>query len=243
MRTNGLTASSYTPVADLDPRLADVVLGELKEQGVAAYVRPVESTSTAGFDRPEFRVDVLDRLYVDAAAADRVRALLRSDGERARTDGDDLAWAQIVAGFDRPYAGAAPWPVLEDLDDTSTAAAGSYPDRDTPRDVSPRREGLGDGSADDAAGSGWRERRTDDEERYVPPPPPPLPKLEPYKQLAWLGVLGGPLLLVLALFFSMQLPTLLSAAAVAGFVAGFITLVATMDDSVDPDDPDSGAVV
>lgn len=238
MRTNGLTAASYTPVTDLDPRLADAVLAELKEQGVAAYVRPVESSSAAGFDRPEFRVDVLDRLYVDTAAAERIRDLLLARGADPDATSDDLAWAQIVAGFDRPHAGPVrPWPALEDVGraDTAVPLAGG--------------QAAGGQDPDDAtAASGGdeeveRRQPVDDEDRYVPPPPPPLPKLEPHKKLAWLGLIGGPLLLVSALFFAFELPTLLVMTAVAGFVGGFLTLVATMDDDVDPDDPDSGAVV
>ncbi len=76
MRSNGLTAASYLPVADLDPRLSDALLVELREQGVAAYTRPVGSTSMSGFDRPEFRDGALDRLYVDATASQQVRDLL-----------------------------------------------------------------------------------------------------------------------------------------------------------------------
>jgi len=77
----------------------------------------------------------------------------------------------------------------------------------------------------------------------VPQPPPPLPRLEPYKQLAWAGVIGGPALLLLGALFTVGLPDWLSVLAVGGFVVGFLTLVATMDDRDDDWDPGSGAVV
>ena len=76
------------------------------------------------------------------------------------------------------------------------------------------------------------------------PAPPPLPKLDPHKQVAWLGLVGGPLLLVIAALFTVALPAWLSFLAVAGFVGGFVTLIATMDDRTDEDrDSDDGAVV
>ena len=43
MRSNGLTAATYTPVADLDPAVAETLLDDLKSQGVAAYAKPVEA--------------------------------------------------------------------------------------------------------------------------------------------------------------------------------------------------------
>ena len=104
MRSNGLTARSYTPVADLDPVLATALLDDLKHQGVAAYTKPVESTTTSGFDRPEFRVRVRDRLYVDAVAFTRVRDLLAERDPDLLDDNEDLTWAQLVAGFDQPLS-------------------------------------------------------------------------------------------------------------------------------------------
>lgn len=85
--------------------------------------------------------------------------------------------------------------------------------------------------------------RTDDEERYVPPPPPELPMADSTTRLAWAGVVGGPLLFILALLLDWDLASWAQLAGVAGLVVGFVTLVARMrDDSVD-DDPDNGAVV
>ena len=122
MRSNGLTASAYTPVADLDPRVAEALLAELKEQGVAAYTKPVESTSMSGFDRPEFVTGAQDRLYVDAAESERVKALISTDNPDAVVNSEDLTWAQIVAGVDQPLRGDVhPWPVTEDLDGPSDA--------------------------------------------------------------------------------------------------------------------------
>ena len=69
----------------------------------------------------------------------------------------------------------------------------------------------------------------------MPPEPPPLPKLQPYQLLAWVGLIGGPALLVISALFSYQLPTLLLALAIVGFIGGFVTLVATMGNGCDDD--------
>jgi hypothetical protein len=234
MRSNGLTASAYIPVADLDPRVADALLTGLKQKGVAAYTKPVESTSMSGFDGPEFRVDVKDRLYVDSVESERVKAMISEHDPGLVTSNDDLTWAQIVAGFDQPVRGEShPWPANEDVDRSPTGDTledgGERPDDDVlPTPV-------------------WRRPVDQDDEgpdRFVPPVPPPLPRLEPWQQLAWVGVCAGPLLLLAAVLFSVSLPTWVSMAAVAGFIGGFVTLVANMRDHDDSeDDPDNGAVV
>ena len=265
MRSNGLTASAYTPVADLDPRIADALLSDLKEQGIAAYTKPVESTSAGGFDRPEFRVKVQDRLYVDAHEADRVTALISEQDPTLVTTNDDLTWAQIVAGFDQPLErGLHPWPDTEDLE--RPAPPDDHAGHRHRNDATPAPE-TGEsgetGNTTDHGGpdevvpalrrpSSFGPEPVDDEpvepaepaERFVPPTPPPLPRLEPWQQVAWVGLIGGPLLLLVAVLFSLTLPRWLTLIAVVGFMGGFITLVATMKGPSDPDDdPDHGAVV
>ncbi|MGI8576375.1 MAG: hypothetical protein ACR2KG_00325 [Nocardioidaceae bacterium] len=229
MRSNGLTAASYTPVADLHPRLADALLDELRDRGIAAYAKPAETASTTGFERPEFRIDVVDRLYVDAAASAQARQLVLQQDPLLIETNDDLIWAQIVAGFDQPVFDDVPrWPVNEDLDWATPAE----PSPQTP----PDDESFAAISRGQAA--------DEDGERFVPEPPPPLPKLPGSKQLAWLGLVGGPMLLLVSAFFSIALPSWLALIAAGGFIGGFITLVATMKDRSDDDfGSDDGAVV
>jgi hypothetical protein len=81
------------------------------------------------------------------------------------------------------------------------------------------------------------------EERFVPPVPPPAPRLPLRKRLAWLAVLGSPTLLVLAVLVSYDIPTLLGYALVAGFVGGFVYLVATMQRSDERDPWDDGSQI
>lgn len=80
-------------------------------------------------------------------------------------------------------------------------------------------------------------------DRYHPPEPPPIPRPSSIvSRFAWAGALGGPALLIIATLFS--LGTFIAGLGVLAFVAGFITLVARMDDHGSADDrPDGGAVV
>lgn len=82
----------------------------------------------------------------------------------------------------------------------------------------------------------------EDEEGYIPPEPPPLPRVEPDRMLAWVGVLGSPVVLLCALIFSIGMPSWLGYLLVAGFVGGFLYLVVKMPR--EPRDPwDDGAQV
>ncbi len=82
----------------------------------------------------------------------------------------------------------------------------------------------------------------DDESHFVPPPPPPLPRLAPDRAVAWAGVFGSPLVLLLALLVSISIPTWLGYLLIVAFVGGFVYLVLQMPR--EPRDPwDDGARV
>ena len=68
----------------------------------------------------------------------------------------------------------------------------------------------------------------DDGERFVPPTPPPLPRPEPKRAIAWAGVFGAPVLVLIALVAQIDLPSLLDYLLIGWFVGGFLYLVATM---------------
>jgi hypothetical protein len=74
-----------------------------------------------------------------------------------------------------------------------------------------------------------------DEERFVPPPPPPLPRPAPPRAIAWAGVFGVPIVLLVCLIATLDLPTVLDYALLTWFVGGFGYLVATM--SREPREP------
>ncbi|MFE3827764.1 hypothetical protein [Streptomyces sp. NPDC059092] len=86
---------------------------------------------------------------------------------------------------------------------------------------------------------------TDDEEgHFVPPEPPPLPESDVTSRFAWLAVIGGPVLMLVAVLLSWDMTWWLTTLCVGGFLGGFATLVARMDpDDDESDDPGRGAVV
>ncbi|GAA2263789.1 hypothetical protein GCM10010145_40800 [Streptomyces ruber] len=84
----------------------------------------------------------------------------------------------------------------------------------------------------------------DDEGHFVPPEPPPLPAADTTARFAWLGVMGGPLLLLLAVLLGWHMTWWLATLGIGGFLGGFATLVVRMkDDDEENDDPGRGAVV
>ncbi len=136
----------------------------------------------------------------------------------------DDAWARIVAGYERePDPARHPWPESEDATTDDEDGA----DQAAPPSEQPVR-------APPAA--------PDDEDHYVPPHPPPLPRPTGLVGAAWVGLLGGPLLLLVATVLGWRLPTLLTGAAVLGFVGGLVFLIARMDNR-GPGGWDNGAQV
>ena len=72
------------------------------------------------------------------------------------------------------------------------------------------------------------------DEQFVPPPLPPPPVIRPERRLAWVGLIGSPVLLIAFTFLDYALPTVLTGGLVVAFLASFGYLVATMQ----PHDPD-----
>ncbi|MGW2205694.1 hypothetical protein [Streptomyces sp. NPDC001774] len=113
----------------------------------------------------------------------------------------------------------------------------------------PRDYELADPDAEAAAeGGGKAAKKGDDdgEGHFVPPEPPPLPEADATTKFAWLGVVGGPVLMLLAVLLRWDMTWWLTTVCVGGFLGGFATLVARMrhdDEDDDFDDPGRGAVV
>ncbi|MBC2904528.1 hypothetical protein [Streptomyces cupreus] len=179
------------------------------------------------------------------------------DDHGARFD-EDAAWAAIVAGYgeeppDPP--GSKPFKSVEDLalleaetnDDEADKAENSDGDTKT-EPVKP----LG-GSVAFAPGVGPRDYTApeptdedfdeDDEGHFVPPEPPPLPAADTTAKFAWLAVLGGPILLLLAVLLGWDMTWWLTTLGIGGFLGGFATLVMRMRPDDEDDDPGRGAVV
>ncbi|MFF9093348.1 hypothetical protein ACF1AY_12950 [Streptomyces sp. NPDC014776] len=163
---------------------------------------------------------------------------------------EEAAWKAIVAAYgDEPPdpPGSRPFRSVEDLALPATAA-----DDDTPEERKPGRPlgssisfapGVGprDYTAPEPADDDFDE---DDEGHFVPPEPPPLPEADATAKFAWLGVIGGPLLLLLAVLLRWEMTWWLATVAVGGFLGGCVTLVMRMrTDDEDDGDPGRGAVV
>ncbi|MFR9795522.1 hypothetical protein ACL02U_06380 [Streptomyces sp. MS06] len=176
---------------------------------------------------------------------------------------EDAAWDAIVAGYgDEPPdpPGSKPFKSVEDLallESGTNATPGTEdtePTGDEPaRPAAPARP-LG-GSVSFAPGVGGPRDYSppepseddfdeDDEGHFEPPEPPPLPEADATARFAWLGVVGGPVLLLLAVLLGWDMTWWLTTLTIGGFLGGVATLVARMrTDDEDGDDPGRGAVV
>ncbi|MEU6013471.1 hypothetical protein ABZ826_05215 [Streptomyces sp. NPDC047515] len=171
---------------------------------------------------------------------------------------EDAAWQAIVAGYgaeppDPP--GAKPFRSVEDLalleDDQSGVLD---PDKGigkkTPK---PPEKPLGSSIVFAPGVAGPRDYEVaepkdsdlddSDEGHFVPPEPPPLPEADVTAKFAWLAVVGGPVLMLVAVLLRWDMTWWLTTVCVGGFLGGFVTLVARMNDDEDDDDPGRGAVV
>ncbi|MEZ5115531.1 MAG: hypothetical protein R2737_04605 [Candidatus Nanopelagicales bacterium] len=262
-RDNGLPASSYVRLADVDEPLTEHVLDALREAGIAAYGEPLAGDPGPYRDvRPPDRPTA--RIFVDRTAVDRARdvvggtlpgiradfladAALRADRRDIQDREVDEAWAGIVAGFDTTTADPVPrWPAQEDVDDS-----GEQPEEDPATDrpgsglsarLVRRAVPLDLSALEDRDHEPEPEEPAEDpSDHYVPPHPPPLPRpADTVARFAWAGVLGGPLLLLLSTVLGLE--AWVNGLAVAAFIAGFVTLIARMKDHHD-DGWDDGAVV
>jgi hypothetical protein len=227
-RDNGLDASLWSPLRDVDPRIGEHLLDLLEAVGIAAYLEPSSDTEpyTRSVSLPS---PPSDRLFVDRARRAEARTVVDqhvpagAEGaapvqekrprppERpvVRRDLDEEAeWAAIVAAYEaengRPTVAEPPSP-------PEPPVQHEVPVLDLP------------------------------DEHYEPPPPPPLPVPAPASLYAVLLVAFG-LLLVGApgvLRLSSDVGLILGVVSIAGGVA---MLVSRMRDRSD-DDGDDGAVV
>lgn len=77
---------------------------------------------------------------------------------------------------------------------------------------------------------------------FVPPAPPPVPVPRGPRGLAWIGVLGVPLLTILLVVLQIHVPGWLAMFLLLWVAGGFVYLVATMRGPAE-DGWDDGAVV
>ena len=161
----------------------------------------------------------------------------------------EAAFAASIADFGAPAPeGRAPWPEAEDVrPDEPPAGQVTFVD---PSDPASHRRGprhrLPDGSgvpgAYDIGPAPDPDEPDDPDDRFVPPEPPPITSTDLPSRLAWLGVIGGPLFLLVAALVWRALPTLVVIGALSAFIGGFVTLVARLPRDRG-DGSDDGAVV
>jgi hypothetical protein len=155
---------------------------------------------------------------------------------------EEAAWAEIVAGYgEEPADPPGVWPRADQLDLTDTVDRSRPPEPAGVAEPDATAFGLGalGGPRD------WDAAEDPEEDHFVPPEPPPLPETDLTTKLAWIAVLGGPLLLIAGVLLGWETTWWLALLGVGGFLGGFATLVARMRDGRDDDftDPGNGAVV
>lgn len=252
-RGNGLRASAYAVLVEIEESLGDRLLLALAERHIAAYVVP--AAGPGGTTRLILHVDAMRRVPAGIVLAGLTPAPAgelppeseppaEKSGARSEADiADDAVFAQIVAGFDRVPTERS-WPEAEDLPQppsppTVAGAFGPPPltDRRTPpttsTPLSPPAHPAQD-AADDPA--------DDDEEHYVPPALPPLDPPGRATRWALLALGIGIALLLVPTFLELGHRTSLDIAGVLCVVGSASVLLARLRDR-SPDDPDDGAVV
>lgn len=219
-RDNGLAATLWSPLRDVDPRIGEHLLDVLHAVGIAAYLEPsadVEPyTRSVSLPSPPS-----DRLFVDRSRRAEARIVVdqhappAGDGRPAREPepatarrelDEDAEWRRIVAAFEAEHGRA----VVED----------------TPLDAPPRPE---------------LPVLDQPDEHYEPPPAPPIPAPAPAALYAVLLVAAGVLLIAGPGLLNLSADAGL-VVGVAGIAAGVAMLVSRMRDRSD-DDGDDGAVV
>lgn len=260
-RDNGLDASSFVPLRDVDPRVGEHLLDLLRAAGIAAYLEPTSDVDsyTRAVSLPS---PPSDRLWVDRAARPDAQSLVLEHadddspaarrragrGDVNRSD-EEAIWAQIVADYDRGNdSPVPPWPVHEDAGhDADDGNAADEPEPDELAEFADETDGRRPGHLD-AAPRTRREqaadsRRDNPEDHYLPPPPPPVPHLQRATLYALVLIAVGATLLVApgALDLGRDASFILG---VLGIVAGVGMLVYRMRERPPFDEgPDDGAVV
>ncbi|MEU0393020.1 hypothetical protein ABZ208_09635 [Streptomyces sp. NPDC006208] len=166
---------------------------------------------------------------------------------------EEAVWAAIIAGYgDEPAdpPGAKPFKSVEDLalleEKASLPDDSEEPEADRPALGSSITFAPGVGGPRDYRLEQAKDDDLDetDEGHFVPPEPPPLPEADVTSKFAWLAVVGGPVLMLIAVLLQWDMTWWLTTLCIGGFLGGFATLVARMSHGDDEDDdPGRGAVV
>jgi hypothetical protein len=148
---------------------------------------------------------------------------------------EDALWRSIVDNYgDRvtldPTPEETPEEPAEEPTATQVPAASSQPE-DQPEDQPEQPAEARD----------WLDAYDDPEDHFVPPEPERVPTPEPPRLIAWAGVFGVPLVVLVLVVLRVSLPPWASMLCLAWFVGGFGYLVATMRREPPDNDWDDGA--
>lgn len=273
-RDNGLPrAARYVALVDVDPPVADHVLGLLRDAGVTALAEPVvgeiglASRATTPPKRPTERVHVDHQqlelaqsvvaqalpglraeFHADAARReDAADAAIAADAARDRRREEELGTDEVDSMFADIVAGFAATgsdPVPRWSVLEDVPEAAPGDEPAAPSQRPPLSSRLVRRSPAPDPAEGREPALRDDDEHFVPPPPPPLPEADRVTRLAWAALLGGPALIIIAALFGIGLESWVTLLALVSFLGGFGTLVARMHDRPRNDDGwDDGAVL
>jgi hypothetical protein len=235
-RDNGLDATLWSPLRDVDPRIGEHLLELLQVAGIAAYLEP--SADVGPYTRTVFLPSPpLDRLFVDRSRRAEARGLVDEQVPPGADDGPPLEERRRGVVPERTT-------VTPDVDE---ARAGLDEDAEWARIVAAFEAEHGrpvvTGQPSDAPPPAPHEPAVLDrpDEHFEPPPPPPIPAPAPASLYAALLVAAGLLLFAApgVLGLSADVGLVLGVAAIA---SGAFMVVSRMRDR-SPGDGDDGAVV
>ena len=177
-RDNGLDSDKFSPVADVDPRLADHLLDVLGLRDVPAYVEPTPASDPVTADRLYVAADQTSearQVLTEIASELGIEVAQHRHWDRPREDppADPLAGIDTDAEFAKIVAG------MQDLDRPVLPPP-------APQLGTPRPDPL------------------DEVDHFVPPPAPPLPRPARATAMAVLVTLLG--VFVLAFGYPLGLP-------------------------------------
>jgi hypothetical protein len=185
--------------------------------------------------------DLPDDVAADVSAEDALwRAIVENYGERPSLE--ELDGATTSTPEPGPETGPDP---ARDPGPDPARDPGPDPAKDPGSDLEPPAARLPPSLPDPAVPTLPPDDRpsshrttVDPEDHFVPPPPPPLPTPPPARLLAWVGLFGVPMFVMVALVAGLTLPAWVGLVLMAWFVGGFLFLVASMrkGPGTDPDD-------
>ncbi|MFD7626258.1 hypothetical protein ACFV7Q_09445 [Streptomyces sp. NPDC059851] len=173
---------------------------------------------------------------------------------------EEAAWAAIVAGYgqeppDPP--GTRPFRPIENLmlpeEDVEPLPPKGEKEPEAPEEETPPpplgssvvfAPGVGMAGPRDHSLADPDDDADDADEGHFVQPEPELPPADTTAKFAWLAVVGGPVLLLVAVLLQWDMTWWLTTLGIGGFLGGFATLIARMQQGDDEDDdPGRGAVV